>query len=196
MRKLVSLVLATAAMVAAAATSQETAPLLPNHRSQQLSLLVRAGLAQAHVGAFDAELDLVRAGLGIGWGKFGIVASTGWGEIAPSGWGGDYMFQLTTTPLEFDITYGLAPGRRLSQPVLYVHGEYNPSGVLYHLHGGGVSIGALWTFWAVSGGVQATWRRSIFGEDQTGRTYRDFYSVGVTLDLGGWWPVALQTARD
>ncbi len=174
------------------AVGQESAPRTESRSPNPMSLLVRASLAQLSVGAFDGELDVLRAGMGLGRGKFGFIVSTGLANIAPSGWSGDYMLQITTIPIEVDVTYGLAPERRRSHPVFYVHGEYNWHSLAYHLYGGGVRVGALWTFWAVSGGFQAGWRRSVFGEDETGRTYRDFYSVGVTLDLGGWWPVELR----
>jgi hypothetical protein len=197
MRPGVLLCLLVAVFMSGHAWAQESPPRFPpTQGSGQLSFLVRASLARVRVGLFDGELDVLRAGMGLGWGKFGFIVSTGVAEIAPSGWSGDYMLQLTTVPIEGDITYGLAPARRRSQPVFYVHGEYNWHSVAYQLHGGGVSVGALWTFWAVSGGVQASWRRSIFGEDQTGNTYRDFYSAGLTLDLGGWWPIRLRPAED
>jgi hypothetical protein len=177
------------------ALAQETAtPSSATFDSDNLSLLARASLGRLSVGFVDAELNVLRLGLGIGWHKFGIVASTGLAQVAPGG-EGDYMLQITVVPVECDITYGLAPGRRLGQPVFYVHGEYNPISLAYQLHGGGVSIGALWTFWAVSGGVQVGWRRTVFGEDPTGRTHRDYFSAGVTFDLGGWWAVGIQSTR-
>ncbi len=176
------------------AAGQEAASRTQSRNAAPLSLLVRASVGQVSVGAFDGKLDVVRAGMGLGLGKFGFVLSTGVAEVAPSGWSGDYMFQLTTVPIEGDITYGLVPGHRRSQPVFYLHGSYNRNGVLYKLHGGSVSVGAKWTFWAVSGGVQTGWRRSVFGEDPSGHRYADFYSVGITLDLGGWWPVDISPA--
>jgi hypothetical protein len=161
--------------------------------STRLSLLVRASLARARIGYADAELDQLRAGIGIGWGKFGIIASTGWSHIAPSGWAGDYMFEVTGWPVECDLTYGLVPGNRLGSPVLYVHGEYalaSGPGILDQ-HGGNVGVGALWTYWAISGGVQITWRRSVSGNAAPWDRYHDFYSIGVVVDLGGWWPIRL-----
>jgi hypothetical protein len=182
------------ALFSGAALAHETAaPTSATIDSDDLSLLARASLGRISLGFVDAKLDLLRLGLGIGMHRFGIIASTGLAQVAPGG-AGDYMLQITLVPIECDITYGLAPGRRLGQPVFYVHGEYNPISLAYQLHGGGVSIGALWTFWAVSGGVQVGWRRTVFGEDPTGRTHRDYLSAGVSLDLGGWWAVDIQPA--
>jgi len=197
MRTGVLLCLLLAGLVFGRVWAQESPPWsTPTQGSGQLSLLVRASLGRVRVGLFDGELDLVRAGLGIGWGKFGIIASTGWAEVAPSGWSGDYMFELTGLPIECDLTYGLVPGRHLNQPVLYVHGEYAALPGPYGLRGGSVSAGTLWTFWTVSGGVQATWRRSVFGNAAPWDRHRDFYSVGFTVDLGGWWPINLSSTGD
>jgi hypothetical protein len=168
--------------------------------SKRLSLLVRASLARARIGYADAELDFLRAGIGIGWGKLGIIASTGMGHIAPSGWVGDYMLDVANWLVECDLTYGLVPGRQLGSPVLYVHGEYaldTGSGVdILSQRGGSVGVGALFTYWAISGGVQVTWRRSVSGNAAPWDRYRDFYSIGVVVDLGGWWPIRLGPAQD
>jgi hypothetical protein len=166
--------------------------------SGQLSLLVRASLGRVRVGLFDVELDVVRAGLGIGWGKFGIIASTGWSHVAPSGWAGDYMIESTGHPIECDLTYGLIPDNHLGSPVFYLHGEYaltSGPGILDQ-HGGNVGVGALWTLYAVSGGIQLTWRRSVSGNAAPWDRTRDFYSVGLTVDLGGWWSIRLRPAED
>ncbi len=163
----------------------------PTQGPTQPSLLVRASLGRVRVGFVDGELDVARAGLGIGWGRFGIIAATGWSHLAPSGWTGDYMFELTGYPIECDLTYGLVPGHYLTQPVLYLHGEYNPNGA-YTIRGGSVSVGALWTFWAASGGIQLTWRRSVMATAAPWDRNHDFYSVGLTADLGGWWAIDLR----
>jgi hypothetical protein len=166
----------------------------PTEGSERLLLLLRGSLGRARIGYRDAELGLVRAGMGLGWRGFGIIASTGWGHIAPSGWAGDYMWEANGWPVECDLTYGLVPGRQLDSPVLYVHGEYSLTsgpGILDQ-HGGSIGVGALWTYWAISGGVQITWRRSVSGNAAPWDRYRDFYSIGVVVDLGGWWPIRLE----
>jgi hypothetical protein len=196
MRASVLLCLLLAILMFGRVWAQESPPGSPPTQGSQLSLLVRASLGRVRVGLFDGELDVVRVGLGLGWGRFGIIASTGYSELAPSGWAGDYMFEITGRPIECDLTYGLVPGRHLDQPVLYVHGEYATLPRPYGLRGGGVSAGALFTYWAVSGGVQVTWRRSVLGTAAPWDRNHDFYSVGVTLDLGGWWPIRLGTPEE
>jgi hypothetical protein len=199
MRTRLLLCLLLAILMFGRAWAQESPPWSPSTQgSGQLSLLVRASLGRVRVGLFDGELDVVRAGLGVGWGRFGIIASTGYSHIAPSGWAGDYMWEANRWPVECDLTYGLAPGRQLGSPVLYVHGEYSLTsgpGILDQ-HGGNIGVGALWTYWAISGGVQITWRRSVSGNAAPWDRYRDFYSIGVVVDLGGWWPIRLGTHEE
>jgi hypothetical protein len=167
----------------------------PVEGTSRLSLLVRGSLARARVGYADAELDFLRAGIGVGFGGFGIIASTGAGHVAPSGWAGDYTIDVANWLVECDLTYGLAPGSHLGHPVLYVHGEYaldNSPGVdIFSQRGGSIGVGTLWTYWAISGGVQVTWRRSVSANAAPWDRYRDFYSIGVVVDLGGWWAIGL-----
>jgi hypothetical protein len=183
-------------IVMGSSKAQETPSWLdPAEGTSGPSLLVRASLARARVGYVDAELDLLRAGIGIGWSRFGIIASAGAGHVAPSGWAGDYMFEMSNWLVECDLTYGLAPGSHVGRPVLYVHGEYaldtsHRIDVLSQ-RGGSIGVGTLWTYWAISGGVQVTWRRSVSANAAPWDRYRDFYSVGVVVDLGGWWAIGL-----
>ncbi len=199
MRACVLLWLLAVAALPGPALAQPSMPWAPTtSSSRRLSLLVRASLARGRIGYVDAELDQLRAGIGIGWGEFGIIAGTSWSHIAPSGWAGDYMMEDNLLPVECDLTYGLAPGRQLGSPVLYVHGEYslNSGPGILDQHGGNIGVGAMWTYWAISGGIQLTWRRSVSGNAAPWDRYRDFYSIGVVVDLGGWWPIRLGSAQD
>jgi hypothetical protein len=191
-------VLLVAAMPGSGVAQENPSWLQPTGSAAHVSLLLRGSPARGRIGYADAELDLLRAGIGIGWGKFGVIASASWAHIAPSGWAGDHMLEASGWPLECDLTYGLVPGGHLGSPVVYVHREYAPSsgpGTLDQ-HGGNVGVGVLWTSWAISGGLQVTWRRSVSGNAAPWDRHRDFYSIGVVADLGGWWSVDLQPTGD
>ena len=160
------------------------------------SLLLRGSLAGVYVGYIEARLDIVRAGAGIGFDKVGVILSTGCGTVAPGG-AGDYMLEVTVLPIELDITYGLTPDRPPGRPVLCVHGEYQRWGHAYRLYGGSVSVGAKWTFNAVSAGVQASWRRIMEGGwPSPRRVFDDHLAIGITLDIGGWWAVGRRQSQE
>ncbi len=139
-----------------------------------------------YTGPADFQLDLLTLGVGYGNRNIGFMFATKGMEVVPSGWSGDYVVAGGPLPAYVYAVSGMRSGWVNARPTFYAWFGGTFWGMLYDMPYFQTGIGAKWRFYAVSPAVQVKWRR-VWHERRF--AHNDFITVGLRLELGGWWPL-------
>jgi hypothetical protein len=137
------------------------------------------------------DIEFLTLGWGRAWGNNGFMVAARVFEVAPGGYGGDYMFAGALAPVYVYAVHGVTGSAFSAAPALsaFLGGAYFVGYYMPYIKAG---ISAKWRCYVVSPEVLLTWRSLWFG----GSTRSDELSLALRLELGGWWRLDPRVDRD